>query len=211
SFFPIININIMVQKPFTSLENILPASYSNEIEVNIYNLIYEISLPNKNNYNLTYKSLPSNNIDNYDLTYKSSPDKDTYSLTNKNLLNKSAFDLTNKSLDIENETIREPEDITKDNSTSTKECQKILECYAKQNNFVLKKKQKLTVKIKDLIESYMLCNFDVFSQIRLLCELFSEATISSNAAKLLQYLEKEHTKDPDSNVQLLIDPETNRL
>ncbi|CAG8595640.1 1689_t:CDS:2 [Cetraspora pellucida] len=308
----------MARKPFASLENILPAGYSNEIEVNVYDLTYESSPSNKDNYNLTYESSPPDNMDNYDLTYKSSPDKDTYSLTNKSSLNKSAYDLTNESLDIENETIRGPKDITKDNSTSTsshqlgylpqvhvelynektfetwKECQKTLEHYAKQNNFVLKKKrvdnshnlhqrtwdcehsgkyishktappekqrnkglkrincpflinaskskrsdnetiiklmsmrlehnhplvpenaifatqyQKLTVEIKDLIESYTLCDLDVSSQVRLLHELFPKATIvdydvknyvykfcrihemqDGDAAKLLQHLEKK--------------------
>ncbi|CAG8696286.1 4347_t:CDS:2 [Cetraspora pellucida] len=252
-------------------------------------------------------------MDNYDLIYKSSFDKDTYSLTNESSLNKSAYNLTNESLDIENETIREPEDITKNNSTSTK-YQETLEHYAKQNNFVLNKKQidnshnpcqqtwdcerfekyishktappekqrnkgskkincpflinaskskksdneiiiklmsmhfehnhplvsenaifaiqyqKLTVEMKNLIESYMLCDLDVLSQIRLLYGLFPEATIvdydvknyvykfcrihkmqSDDVAKLLQHLEKEHAKDPDWYVQPLIDSETNRL
>ncbi|CAG8729355.1 913_t:CDS:2, partial [Racocetra persica] len=78
------------------------------------------------------------------------------------------------------------------------------------------KYQKLTTEIKELIESYTLCNIDVPSQVRLLRGLFSKATIvdydiknyiykfhrnheikDGDAAKLLQYFEKERAKDPD--------------
>ncbi|CAG8502541.1 6708_t:CDS:2 [Scutellospora calospora] len=76
--------------------------------------------------------------------------------------------------------------------------------------------RKLTLEIKDLIKSFTLCNLDISSQVQLLHELFSEAIIidydvknyvykvhrsyeiqGNDAAKLLQYLEKERTKDPN--------------
>ncbi|CAG8599621.1 16277_t:CDS:2, partial [Racocetra fulgida] len=157
------------------------------------------------------------------------------------------------------------------------EYQEVLERYAKQNNFVIRKKwvnnsrdpcqhiwdckrsgkyilhktapsekqrNKGSKKIncpflinaskskemKDLIESYTLCDLDVPSQVRLLHRLFSEATIvdydvknyvykvrqshemqDGDTAKLLQHFEKERTKNPDWYVQPLIDSETNRL
>ncbi|CAG8616741.1 11523_t:CDS:2 [Scutellospora calospora] len=84
--------------------------------------------------------------------------------------------------------------------------------------------------MKDLIEKYTLCDLDVLSQVWLLRELFSEATIidydmknyvykfwciysiqSGDAAKLFEHFEKEYAKDPDWYVQPLIDMETNRL
>ncbi|CAG8784944.1 10912_t:CDS:2, partial [Cetraspora pellucida] len=192
----------MSQKPFTSLENILFAGYSNKIKANIYNLTYKSSLLNKDNYNLIYKSSLSDNMDNYDLIYKSSPDKDTYSLTNESSLNKSAYDLTNESLDIENKTIRGLKDITENNSTSTSSYQlgkgsdnetiiKLTSMHLKHNHTLVSENAifatqywKLIVEMKDLIESYMLCNLDVLSQ---------------------------YAKDPDWYVQPLIDPKTNKL
>ncbi|CAG8499826.1 8051_t:CDS:2, partial [Racocetra fulgida] len=90
--------------------------------------------------------------------------------------------------------------------------------------------RKLTTEMKELIENYVLCDIDVPSQVQLLCVLFPEATIvdydvknyvykfrrthdiqGCDTAKLFQHFEKERTKNPDWNVQSLIDPETNRL
>ncbi|CAG8772278.1 16647_t:CDS:2, partial [Dentiscutata erythropus] len=115
------------------------------------------------------------------------------------------------------------------------ECQETLERYARQNNFtaplekqrnkgskrincpflVNTSKSKNSNEMKELIESYTLCDLDVPSQVQLLRGLFPEATIvdydSGDAAKLLQHLEEERMKDPDWYIQSLIDPDTNRL
>ncbi|CAG8513266.1 15159_t:CDS:2, partial [Racocetra fulgida] len=131
------------------------------------------------------------------------------------------------------------------------ECQEALDNYARNNNFIIRKKRKigcpflvnaskskssngetaikltlvnlihnhqlvpknanfatkyrkLTVEMKDLIESYTLCNLDISSQIRHFMEYV-------DAAKLLQHLEIERVKNSDWYVQPLIDTETNRL
>ncbi|CAG8715507.1 935_t:CDS:2, partial [Cetraspora pellucida] len=65
--------------------------------------------------------------------------------------------------------------------------------------------QKLITDMKELIESYTICDINVSSQVRLLHRLFLNATIVDYDVKNYVY------KNPDWYVQSLINPETNKL